>query len=163
MPEFSLTAVDDPVAQELLTEYFTSRQLGFVNRQAGYRIVFPLPESFTPPSGVFYVVRDGDAVLGCGGMRLLDQERGEIKHLWLREEARGRGTGRLLLTELERAAARLGARQSVLDTNESLTAAQSLYRSAGYREVTAYNDNPNATHWFAKSLDGGARSDPPAQ
>ncbi len=40
----------------------------------------------------------------------------------------------------------------MLDTNASLAAAQGLYRTTGYREIAAYNDNPNATHWFAKDL-----------
>ena len=44
------------------------------------------------------------------------------------------------------------ARVVVLDTNATLEAAQSLYRSSGYAEIDAYNDNPNATHWFARSL-----------
>jgi hypothetical protein len=40
----------------------------------------------------------------------------------------------------------------VLDTNASLDAAQGLYQSAGYQEIPAYNDNPNATHWFGKRI-----------
>jgi ribosomal protein S18 acetylase RimI-like enzyme len=57
-----------------------------------------------------------------------------------------------LLLDLERRAAELGATEIVLDTNERLEAAQSLYRSSGYIDVEPYNDNPNATHWFSKSL-----------
>ena len=70
----------------------------------------------------------------------------------MRPAARGTGLGRALLTELERQAALLGATEVVLDTNERLAAAQSLYRSSGYAEVEPYNDNPNATHWFRKAL-----------
>ena len=40
----------------------------------------------------------------------------------------------------------------MLDTNATLEAAQSLYRTSGYDEIEPYNDNPNATHWFGKSL-----------
>jgi ribosomal protein S18 acetylase RimI-like enzyme len=83
---------------------------------------------------------------------MLAPDRGEIKHLWLRDAFRGRGWGRTLLTELEVRATGLGARIVVLDTNASLEAAQSLYRSSGYDEIDPYNDNPNATHWFSKSV-----------
>ena len=38
-----------------------------------------------------------------------------------------------------------------LDTHRSLTEAAALYRSAGYREIAAYNDNPYAHHWFEKN------------
>jgi hypothetical protein len=40
----------------------------------------------------------------------------------------------------------------VLDTHASLASALALYRSSGWDEVPPYNDNPDATHWFAKSL-----------
>ena len=40
-----------------------------------------------------------------------------------------------------------------LDTNRALTEAIAMYRSAGYREVDAFNDEPYAHHWFEKRLD----------
>jgi ribosomal protein S18 acetylase RimI-like enzyme len=92
------------------------------------------------------------APVGCGGVRMIAPGRGEIKHLWMRPAARGSGLGRALLVELESRAAQLGATEIVLDTNERLEAAQSLYRSSGYVNVEPYNDNPNATHWFRKVL-----------
>ncbi len=155
--QFVPTPTDDPLARELLTEYFTSRQLGFISRPEGYRVVFPDTAAYLPPAGVFFVVTAASTeaesrVLGCGGIRLLDAERAEIKHLWIREHARGLGAGRALLLALEEAGRGLGARTAVLDTNQSLTAAQQLYRSTGYLEIEPYNDNPNATHWFQKPL-----------
>lgn len=153
MTAFSPTPVDDPVAAELLDEYFTSRELGFTSHPGGYRIVHPDPAAFTPPAGVFLVATDDDGtVVGCGGLRMLDTTRGEIKHLWMRPTARGTGTGRALLADLERRAAEFGATEVVLDTNESLAAAQHIYRTSGYSEVEPYNDNRNATHWFRKPL-----------
>ena len=41
-----------------------------------------------------------------------------------------------------------------LETNRSLGEAVSLYRSAGYVEVPAFNDEPYAHHWFEKRLPG---------
>ena len=40
-----------------------------------------------------------------------------------------------------------------LETNRVLDEAIGLYRSAGYREVVAFSDEPYAHHWFEKSLD----------
>lgn len=145
---FRVTATDEPIAEMLLGEYFASRELGMPE----YRTFRPDPALFIPPAGVFLVAEaDGDPI-GCGGVRMLTSERGEVKHLWMRPAARGTGLGRALLTELEHRAARLGATEVVLDTNERLVAAQSLYRSSGYLDVEPYNDNPNATHWFRKPL-----------
>lgn len=154
MPRFVPTPLDDPTAQLLLTEYFESRELGFAHGAGGYTIVRPDPAAFAPPAGLFLVVfDDDDTPLGAGGVRMIAPDRGEIKHLWMRDAARGRGLGRTLLTELEARAVGLGARTIVLDTNASLVAAQQLYRTSGYLDVEPYNDNPNATHWFEKGLE----------
>jgi hypothetical protein len=39
-----------------------------------------------------------------------------------------------------------------LETNRALSEAIALHRSAGYREVEAFNDEPYAHHWFEKTL-----------
>jgi len=39
-----------------------------------------------------------------------------------------------------------------LETNKTLKEAGGLYRSAGYDEVAAFNDEPYAHHWFEKRL-----------
>ena len=39
-----------------------------------------------------------------------------------------------------------------LETSGLLVEAVALYRSAGYREVPAFNDEPFAHHWFEKRL-----------
>jgi hypothetical protein len=109
--DFVPTPTDAPVADELLGEYFTSRELGM----PGYRTFRPDPALFVPPAGVFLVAELDGVAIGCGGIRM-------------------------------------GATEIVLDTNERLEAAQSLYRSSGYVDVEPYNDNPNATHWFRKDL-----------
>jgi hypothetical protein len=41
-----------------------------------------------------------------------------------------------------------------LETNQALEEAIALYRSSGYREVAAFNDEPYAHHWFEKVLGG---------
>jgi GNAT superfamily N-acetyltransferase len=111
------------------------------------------PAELSPPNGVFLVVRDatGQAV-GCGGVKLLDPATAEVKRMWLHPSTRGRGMGRALLAALEDEARGLGATEARLDTNGMLTAAVALYRSAGWRDVAAYNDNRYATDWFAKTL-----------
>ena len=157
MPSFVAASTDDPEATRLLDEYFTSRALGFTTHPGGYKVRRPDPAWFTPPRGVFLVMRDDAGVpVGCGGVRRIDDLDGhvtyEVKHLWIEEDARGHGWSRLLLRELEDRARAFGATQVVLDTNESLAAAQHLYRTSGYRQIPAYNENSNATHWFAKSL-----------
>lgn len=107
---------------------------------------------FTPPAGEFLVATlDGDAV-GCVGVKL-DPDAAEIKRMWVAPAARGLGLARRLLAEIEERARAHGLRATRLDTNGTLVEAIALYRSAGYREVPPFNDNPYAQHWFAKDLD----------
>ena len=154
------TQTTDAAPHALLSEYFTSRELGFTG--GTYTTTFPDPDRFVPPAGVFLVVEGEDlagepADVGCGGIRRIDDGadgaiRYEVKHLWLQPHTRGLGYGRALLAELERRAREFGATELVLDTNASLEAAGGLYRSAGFVNVEPYNDNPNATDWYAKRL-----------
>lgn len=155
MLTFSPTAVDTEPAATLLGEYFTSRELGFTG--GTYRRFTPDPAMFTPPVGTFLVAEENGQPVGCGGVRrIADAADGavqyEVKHLWLRPSTRGKGFGRAMLTALEEHAVSLGATRLVLDTNASLEAAGGLYRSSGYVDVPAYNDNPNATNWYAKEV-----------
>jgi ribosomal protein S18 acetylase RimI-like enzyme len=162
MVGFREMLVTSEAAHTLLTEYFTSRELSFPATQGRYRPVYPAAEQFVPPRGVFLVVKgDGPdgapADVGCGGIRKLETAIGgpvrfEVKHLWLEPHTRGHGYGRALLRELESRAVEFGAGELVLDTNDSLTAAAGLYRSGGFIEIDPYNDNPNATTWYAKEL-----------
>jgi GNAT superfamily N-acetyltransferase len=111
------------------------------------------PDDFMPPGGQFFVVREPDgSPRGCGAVRLLDPDTAEVKRMWLHPSIRGRGAGWALLTTLERTAVELGASRAVLDTNATLTSALALYRAAGWVEVSPYNENSQATHWFAKEL-----------
>ncbi|GAA4669307.1 GNAT family N-acetyltransferase [Frondihabitans cladoniiphilus] len=158
MLQFREVAVDAPEAHALLEEYFAERIATFPD-PAGYSTTHPDPAAFVPPNGVFLVVDDDEQQrsVACGGIRRIDPgpddaTRFEIKHLFVNPHGRGKGLGKALLTDLEERAKGFGAREVVLDTNASLTAAGGLYRSSGYRTIEPYNDNPNATHWYAKNL-----------
>lgn len=85
-------------------------------------------------------------------MRAITRVRFEIKHLFVRPVAQGHGVGRSLLGDLEAHARARGARELVLDTHASLTAAAALYASCGFTEIAPYNDNPNANRWCLKAL-----------
>lgn len=153
MPHLRAARVDDPLAHALLTEYFAMRVEGFTDRV--YNTVFPDPAKFTPPAGVFLIAElDGDPV-GCAGIRMLSPARAELKHLYVRDSARGRGVGGALVADLERRAVELGATEMVLDTHDTLEAAGRLYARAGYAEIEPYNENPNASRWYGKKLQRG--------
>lgn len=105
-----------------------------------------------PPSGQFLLATLKGATVGCVGLVVHDDGYAEIKRLWVSDEVRGLGLGRRLLAAAEDAAAGLGATTARLDTNRALTEAIHLYRTAGYVEVAAFNDERYAHHWFEKPL-----------
>jgi len=101
--------------------------------------------------GVFGSFRFHEPI-GCGALKFHDTNPTELKRMWVAPSARGLGIGRRSLAELEAEAARHGSRLVRLETNRSLTEAIALYRSSGYVEVDAFNDEPYAHHWFEKRL-----------
>jgi DNA-binding MarR family transcriptional regulator/GNAT superfamily N-acetyltransferase len=106
----------------------------------------------TEPAGLLLVARLRGEPVGCGALKLHGGEPAEIKRMWVAPSARGLGVGRRILGELEQHARLRGAGVVRLETNASLREASALYRSCGYAEVEAFNDEPYAHHWFEKRL-----------
>jgi DNA-binding MarR family transcriptional regulator/GNAT superfamily N-acetyltransferase len=150
-----IDAVDpaDQHAQHCLSEYFAELDRRF---EVGFDPAHTLPadpDDMRPPAGVFVVASLHDEPIGCGALKFHGDEPTELKRMWVAPTARGLGVGRRLLQDLERRAAERGSHTIQLDTNGALTEAVAMYRSAGYREVGAFNDEPYADHWFEKRLD----------
>jgi ribosomal protein S18 acetylase RimI-like enzyme len=144
---------DGAPAVALLERYYAELDVRFPGGFSLEQTVAAPADELTPPRGLFLVARLRGVAVGCGGVRALEADVAEIKRMWVDPAARGAGVGRGLLTGLEAAAAAdLGARTVRLDTAASLTEALGLYRSAGYREIAAYNDNPYAAHWLERTL-----------
>ena len=93
---------------------------------------------FQPPDGRLLLAVDDGETLGCGAVRLIAPGVAEIKRMFLRPEARGRGIGRTLLQELLATARRFGCREARLDTGWFMTDAHRLYRAAGFEECAPY-------------------------
>jgi DNA-binding MarR family transcriptional regulator/GNAT superfamily N-acetyltransferase len=105
-----------------------------------------------PPDGAFLVMFSDHTPVGCGGLKRIDERTGEIKRMWIHPDWRGLGLGRRLLARLEAVTRELGHTRIVLDTNETLLEAITMYSRAGYHSIGRYNENPYAHHWFAKDL-----------
>ncbi len=98
-------------------------------------------DEVAPGRGVFVVLRDaGGTPVGCGALRKLDDERAELKRMFVREERRGQGLARRLLEALEAEAVALGVARVVLETGTRQHAAIQLYRRSGYVPIEAYGE-----------------------
>jgi len=110
------------------------------------------PSDLAPPRGAWIVAYLDGRPVGCGGLKAIDGGAGEIRRVYLDESARGRGIGRALLEELEAQARRLGYDRVRLTTADRQPEALGLFRSSGYVEIPAFNDNAFTRHWLEKPL-----------
>lgn len=146
----------EPDARECVRAYFAELDRRFDTGFDPSRSMSAEDDELRPPAGVLVVAWLGERPIGCGALKFLPGQPADLKRMWVSESARGLGVGRRLLTELERRAAGHGVTAVRLETNGSLVEAIGLYRSAGYVEVPAFNDEPYAHHWFQKPLDKAA-------
>ena len=145
----------DPRARYCLKAYFAELERRFKGGFDPARSITADDEELRPPAGLLLVVSLGTDPIGCGALKFHDNEAAELKRMWVAESARGLGVGRRLLAELEHHAATHGASAVRLETNKALTEAISLYRSAGYADVSPFNREAYAHHWFEKQLSAG--------
>jgi GNAT superfamily N-acetyltransferase len=81
-------------------------------------------------------------VAGCVALRPLDDERCEMKRLFVRPAHHGGGIGRRLVTAILDEARSIGYRTMVLDTLPQMGVAQRIYESLGFHDIDAYCVNP---------------------
>lgn len=113
------------------------------------------PEETAKGRGAFLVVYRGELAVGCGAVRLLDAETGELKRMYVLPAERGKGLGRLLVAELEAEAAALGVRRLLLETGTRQHAALALYHAAGFRPIPLYGEyllSPGTSVCLGKEL-----------
>jgi GNAT superfamily N-acetyltransferase len=160
---FSLEPVDrdDPRVQDLYADFVREADgpLVYDREEAGIdldeEIAAGPPPDLVPPNGILLLALADGKPAGLGGVRYLDSEIAEVKSMYVAPDFRGTGLGRHILARLDEIALEHGCRAVRLDTSDYLTPAVGLYRSAGYREVPAYNENPKADLWFERSLNEG--------
>lgn len=141
-----------PVARWCVAQYFAELDRRF---EAGFDPAASLPaddRDLVPPRGAFLVGSVDGETVACGVVKAIGPRTASLKRMWVAGSARGLGIGRRMLEGLERQARELGLTTLRLETNKALREAIGLYRSAGFREVAPFNDDPYAHHWFEKRL-----------
>ena len=112
-----------------------------------------LPGEYAPPRGGLFVADEDQHLLGTIGLRPFDGAIAEMKRLFVRPEARGRGLAKQLIAVALSEARRLEYAEIRLDTLPMMGDAQSLYISLGFHDIAPYYDTPIAgTRFMAKRL-----------
>jgi GNAT superfamily N-acetyltransferase len=119
-------------------------------------------DDYLPPNGCLVVARsETGEIVGCGMLKCLGPETGELKRVFVAEKARGTGTGRALIEARETAARKMGLKRLVADTLTPNVEMRDLYPKLGFVELdtpietTTYIDQPMLRphlHFFAKDI-----------
>jgi putative acetyltransferase len=99
------------------------------------------------PDVTFWSVWLGEEIAGCGALKRLDAERGEIKSMRVADGFLGRGVGRAILEHLIAEARAAGMRALWLETGSApaFAPALRLYESTGFVRCApfeGYTDDP---------------------
>lgn len=150
--EIADRSYDHPDAQRLIWALFNDQ----VERYGYADPAEADPAKYVPPQGLFVVGYLAGTPATAGGYRTYDAATRtvEIKKMYTLPEFRGRGLGRLILTELERRAAASGAKLSILETGIRNVGALALYTKMGYLPTSRYMENrdPAINRAFIKEL-----------
>ena len=147
-----LEAPDTADARRCLAAYFKELDKRFERGFNPDVSISASAEELNPPAGVFLIARLGTRPVGCGALKVGAKGIGEIKRMWVAPDLRGCGIGCLILDSLEAYAKDQKLKTLRLETNHTLKEARGLYRTAGFAEVKAFNEEPYAHHWFEKNL-----------
>lgn len=122
-----------------------------------------LPGEYVPPRGALFVAVEatesadgadgGPRYLAMIAMRPLDAATAEMKRLYVRPDARGRGLARQLISRLCDEARRLNYSEIRLDTLPHMGEAQALYETYGFVDIEPYYETPIAgTRFMSKKI-----------
>jgi GNAT superfamily N-acetyltransferase len=161
---FELVPVSDETtrqaAESLIREY-----LRWINDSAlqNYHLTFDIeamiasdltdPTKFYPPLGRFYLLRHAGKFVGVGCLKRLEPTVAEIQRMYVQPNVRGLGAGRLLLERLLDDARAIGYKIVRLESLKVLSAAHSLYRSVGFKDIDPYDANSMKDYQPAETLD----------
>ena len=128
------------------SEYLTIQNFDHEIEDLGYK--------YGRPEGRLYIVLDGGMAVGCIGLRKMDDDRCEMKRLYVRPEYRRHGIAAKLCAMIIEDAEEIGYKEMYLDTLPGLEAAIKLYEDIGFEITGPYNDSPLDTTIFMKKVLG---------
>jgi putative acetyltransferase len=115
--------LDQTLAREYLPE-----------QQHGLRL-----DTIFQPHVRFFIARQCGRAVGCGGVALFESYA-EVKRMYVRDDARGRGIARALLARIKSEVRLQGLDLLRLETGDRQFAAIRLYERAGFQSCEVFGD-----------------------
>lgn len=112
-------------------------------------------EALRKPDITFWTVWDGDDLLGCGALKELDGQHGEVKSMRTVAAHRRRGVAQHVLHHMIRVARERGYRHLSLETGSqtAFEPARVLYARFGFRYCAPFGDYVDDPHSVFMTLD----------
>lgn len=101
-----------------------------------------LPGEYSSPEGTLLLAKYNGLPAGCVGLRKIENDICEMKRLYVRNNFRGLHIGKLLANKIIEEGKRIGYKKMRLDTVDTMKAAQTLYKSLGFYEISPYGYHP---------------------
>ena len=134
---------DYPLVEGLMREYVDWLPFDVTDLQEIDWAMDNVAEEYGPPRGFAVLAALGDDLAGVAGVRHISLGVAELKRMWVRPTARGRGIGRWLADRAIAEARGKGYRSVRLDTiTDVMTEATHLYQSLGFTASRPYRVTP---------------------
>jgi ribosomal protein S18 acetylase RimI-like enzyme len=128
-------------ARQLFEEYVASLDFDVSFQNVADELA-RLPGQYAAPDGCLLLALHENQLAGCVALRKLDDETCEMKRLYVKPQYRNLRIGKVLVDALISEARRAGYRRMRLTTVATMERAISIYRSWGFKEITAYCHHP---------------------
>jgi putative acetyltransferase len=92
--------------------------------------------------------------VGCGAIKVYDNNTMEVKRMFVLKEQRGKKIAGTILNNLEQWAKELSYNKCILETGDKMPEAIGLYRKSGYKQIPNYGqyENVESSLCFEKIL-----------
>jgi putative acetyltransferase len=147
-----VTGADVPAVIELVAATLAEFGLEFGRGAATDAELHHLPASYAARGGAFWVGYDDADMLGTCGVFPVAAETFELRKMYLRPAARGRGLGARLLDVAVAWVKARGGRRIVLDTVDAMARAIAFYEAHGFVRDDAQIRGSRCTRGYVREL-----------
>ena len=129
-------------AKGLIVEYikWLNQDLAFQNIDDE---LINFPQKYKEPDGTFIIAKDDENVVGCVGLKKLDENICEMKRLFVNDKYKGNGIGKKLVEIIIEEAKCKKYKKMRLDTFRKMESALKIYYKNNFYEIEPYYNNPN--------------------
>ncbi len=129
------------IAKKLFQEYASSIDFNLCFQNFDEELK-EIQTMYSPPYGCLLLAYLDNKPIGCVAFRKLEDDKCEMKRMYVKPQYRNKGVGRTLAEKIIEKAKSAGYKKMRLDTASTMKEALSLYRSLGFKEIQPYIHNP---------------------